>query len=109
MTLTSNNDTTCDSLTVNRDVTETYDTSFIVGTVEAGEDPEMVKEEFDFRGRDFEKQYACRFKTGVVVWRGTFGKVTVERSVSGGLEPIFEFNLHKVSYTVKYLIFCDYF
>ena len=29
--------------------------------VEAGEDPEMVKEEYDFRGRDFEKQYACRF------------------------------------------------
>ena len=28
--------------------------------VDAGEDPEMVKEEYDFRGRDFEKQYACR-------------------------------------------------
>ena len=28
--------------------------------IEAGEDPEMVKQEYDFRGRDFEKQYACR-------------------------------------------------
>ena len=28
--------------------------------VEAGEDKEMAKEEPDFRGRDFEKQYACR-------------------------------------------------
>lgn len=28
--------------------------------VDAGEDPEMLKEEHDFRGRDFEKQYACR-------------------------------------------------
>ena len=28
--------------------------------VEAGEDREMVKEEYDFRGRDFEKQYACK-------------------------------------------------
>lgn len=42
MTLESDNDTTCDSLTVNRDVTQTYDTSFIVGTVFNGEDPEYV-------------------------------------------------------------------
>lgn len=28
--------------------------------IDAGEDPEMVKQEYDFRGRDFEKQYACR-------------------------------------------------
>ena len=42
MTLESDNDTTCDSLTVNRDVTETYDTSFIVGTVVNGEDPEYL-------------------------------------------------------------------
>ena len=28
--------------------------------IDAGEDQEMVKEEYDFRGRDFEKQYACR-------------------------------------------------
>ena len=42
MKLVSNNDTTCDSFTVNRDVTEIYDTSFIVGTVEAGEDPEYL-------------------------------------------------------------------
>lgn len=29
--------------------------------VDAGEDPEMLKEEYDFRGRDFEKQYACKY------------------------------------------------
>lgn len=28
--------------------------------VDAGEDVAMSKEEPDFRGRDFEKQYACR-------------------------------------------------
>lgn len=28
--------------------------------IEAGEDVGMSKEEPDFRGRDFEKQYACR-------------------------------------------------
>lgn len=27
---------------------------------DAGEDKDMTKEEPDFRGRDFEKQYACR-------------------------------------------------
>ena len=42
MTLESNNDTTCNSLTVNRDVTETFDTSFIVGTVVSSENPEYV-------------------------------------------------------------------
>ncbi|CAG0879835.1 unnamed protein product [Darwinula stevensoni] len=63
---------------------------------DAGEDPEMVKEEPDFRGRDFEKQYACRFKPNVKVERGTFGKVVVERNQSGTkTELLFEFNLHK--------------
>jgi hypothetical protein len=43
MTLESDNNTTCNSLTVNRDVTETFDTSFIVGTIaDVGEDPEYV-------------------------------------------------------------------
>ena len=28
--------------------------------INSGEDPEMLKAENDFRGRDFEKQYACR-------------------------------------------------
>lgn len=43
MILESDNDTTCDSLTVNRDVTETFDTSFIVGTIEnTVEDPEYL-------------------------------------------------------------------
>lgn len=31
--------------------------------VDAGEDSAMSKEEPDFRGRDFEKQYACRLVT----------------------------------------------
>ena len=38
-----------------------------------------------------------RFKLDVKINRGTFGKVTVERVISGGTEPIFEFNLQKVS------------
>jgi hypothetical protein len=42
MTLESDNDTTCGSLTVNRDVTETFDTSFIVGTRTNAEDPEYL-------------------------------------------------------------------
>ncbi|KAJ9591244.1 hypothetical protein L9F63_002209, partial [Diploptera punctata] len=63
--------------------------------VEAGEDKDMAKEEPDFRGRDFEKQYACKFKRDVNVDRGTFGKVIVERIVTGGKDPLFEFNLHK--------------
>ncbi|XP_067005176.1 uncharacterized protein [Anabrus simplex] len=66
--------------------------------VEAGEDKEMEKEEPDFRGRDFEKQYACRFKPNVNVERGTFGKVIVERIVTSGKDPLFEFNLHKTGH-----------
>ncbi len=42
MILESDNNTTCNSLTVNRDVTETFDTSFIVGTVINGENPEYL-------------------------------------------------------------------
>ncbi|XP_063230691.1 uncharacterized protein LOC134535489 [Bacillus rossius redtenbacheri] len=64
--------------------------------VEAGEDEEMVKEETDFRGRDFEKQYACKFKQNVSVERGTFGKVSVDRVVNTSTkDPLFEFNLYK--------------
>ncbi|XP_046990060.1 uncharacterized protein LOC124595385 [Schistocerca americana] len=64
--------------------------------VEAGEDADMVKEEPDFRGRDFEKQYACRFKPDANVERGPFGKVIVERFVSAAAkDPLFEFNLNK--------------
>lgn len=50
-----------------------------------------------------------RFKTDVVIARGTFGKVIVERLVTGGtgLEPIFEFNLHKV-YPLSYLFILYY-
>lgn len=63
--------------------------------VEAGEDEDMSKEEPDFRGRDFEKQYACRFKPNCNVERGPFGKVIVERIIPGNKDPLFEFNLHK--------------
>ncbi len=92
--------------------------------VEAGEDAGMLKAEPDFRGRDFDLQYACRFKSGVQVvvlcsvsstgrpsrrergsccgfnrqvGRGTFGKVVVERAVPScdTMEQLFEFNLHK--------------
>lgn len=64
--------------------------------VEAGEDSEMIKEESDFRGRDFEKQYACKFKPESKIEKGTFGKVIIER-VSTKKDLLFEFNLHKVS------------
>eukprot|EP00092_Neocalanus_flemingeri_P026631 GFUD01028866.1.p1 GENE.GFUD01028866.1~~GFUD01028866.1.p1 ORF type:complete len:967 (+),score=196.03 GFUD01028866.1:59-2959(+) len=65
--------------------------------VEAGEEDEMEKEELDFRGRDFEKQFACIFKEDVKVDRGTFGKVIVDRvgPDKQKLENLFEFNLKK--------------
>ncbi|CAG2068942.1 unnamed protein product, partial [Timema podura] len=59
------------------------------------QDKEMAKEEPDFRGRDFEKQYACKFKVDTNVDRGTFGKVIVERIVKSNKDPLFEFNLNK--------------
>ncbi|KAG1652899.1 Ankyrin-2 [Nymphon striatum] len=63
--------------------------------VEAGEDPLLIKEEPDFRGREFEKQFACKFKQ-LPISKGAFGKVIVERKVSSGQrEPLFEFNLNK--------------
>ena len=43
--------------------------------VSAGEEENMEKEEPDFRGRDFEKQFACIFRDTQKVERGTFGKV----------------------------------
>jgi len=65
--------------------------------VEAGEEEEMEKEEFDFRGRDFEKQFACIFKDDFKVDRGTFGKVIVDRVGPDKIkmENLFEFNLKK--------------
>ncbi|XP_059477456.1 uncharacterized protein LOC132197884 [Neocloeon triangulifer] len=63
---------------------------------EAGEEAEMCKEEPDFRGRDFEKQYACRFKSDSKIDMGAFGKVLVEKSKNTGRNDlIFEFNLYK--------------
>lgn len=65
--------------------------------VDAGEDVSLLKTEPDFRGREFEKQFACRFRQEKPsVERGTFGKVIVERKPKEGPnEPLFEFNLHK--------------
>ena len=65
--------------------------------IEAGEDDEMEKEELDFRGRDFEKQFACIFKDDLKVDRGTFGKVIVDRvgPDKQRIENCFEFNLKK--------------
>ncbi|XP_013792671.1 uncharacterized protein LOC106476569 [Limulus polyphemus] len=65
--------------------------------LDAGEDKSLFKLEPDFRGREFEKQFACRFKQEKpVIERGIFGKVVVERKLNvGENEPIFEFNLYK--------------
>jgi len=65
--------------------------------VSAGEEDQMEKEEPDFRGRDFEKQFACIFREDIKVDRGTFGKVIVDRL---GIdrqkqENLFEFNIQK--------------
>jgi len=62
----------------------------------AGEEPSLEKEEPDFRGREFEKQFACIFKEEDKVDRGTFGKVILDRIVPGaGTDNLFEFNLRK--------------
>lgn len=63
--------------------------------IEVGEDDEMEKEEPDFRGRDFEKQFACIFNEEKAVERGTFGKVVVNRTSGNEKEELFNFNLNK--------------
>jgi len=67
--------------------------------VEAGEEERMEKEEPDFRGRDFEKQFSCIFKRDLTtnIDRGTFGKVILDRVGENKekLENLFEFNLNK--------------
>ena len=67
--------------------------------VEAGEEERMEKEEPDFRGRDFEKQFSCIFKKDLKtnIDRGTFGKVILDRVGENRekLENLFEFNLNK--------------
>ncbi|RWS25106.1 uncharacterized protein B4U80_07940 [Leptotrombidium deliense] len=65
--------------------------------VEAGEDDDLTKIEDDFRGREFEKQFVCRYKEGKeIVNKGTIGKVVVERVINPTKnELLFEFNLHK--------------
>merc|ERR1719481_1845671 len=67
--------------------------------VEAGEEEKMEKEEPDFRGRDFEKQFSCIFKKDMKtnIDRGTFGKVVLDRIGENRqrIENLFEFNLNK--------------
>jgi len=67
--------------------------------IEAGEEEKMEKEEPDFRGRDFEKQFSCIFKKDLRtnIDRGTFGKVILDRIGENRekLENLFEFNLNK--------------
>ncbi|CAH1794394.1 unnamed protein product [Owenia fusiformis] len=59
-----------------------------------GEDITLSKVELDFRGREFEKQFACRFK-GASVDKGVFGKVFLERKIAAIFTPLLEFNLTK--------------
>lgn len=37
--------------------------------IDAGEESEMCKEEPDFIGRDFEKQYACKWVSNKILYR----------------------------------------
>ena len=64
---------------------------------EAGEDDVMEKVEENFRGDDFNKQFALLFHEKLRVERGTFGKVMVDRVDCDKvkLENLFEFNLTK--------------
>ena len=64
---------------------------------EAGEEDVLEKLEEGFRGSDFSKQFACVFKEGTKVDKGTFGKVFVSSvdSEKIKMENLFEFNLTK--------------
>ncbi|XP_078610022.1 uncharacterized protein LOC144881137 [Branchiostoma floridae x Branchiostoma japonicum] len=62
---------------------------------DAGEEDSLAQTEADFRGQEFDKSFACRFK-GQPIERGVFGKVFVERRVQKGVsEQVFHFNLTK--------------
>ncbi|XP_078690664.1 uncharacterized protein LOC144921491 [Branchiostoma floridae x Branchiostoma belcheri] len=62
---------------------------------DAGEDDSLAQTEADFRGQEFDKSFACRFKDRPIE-RGVFGKVFVERRVQEGVsEQVFHFNLTK--------------
>ncbi|CAH1276505.1 LRSAM1 [Branchiostoma lanceolatum] len=62
---------------------------------DAGEDDSLAQTEADFRGQEFDKSFACRFKDRPID-RGVFGKVFVERRVQKGVsEQVFHFNLTK--------------
>lgn len=58
--------------------------------MDAGEEESMEKEEPDFRGRDFEKQFACIFREDLKVDRGTFGKVGPYLTLEFGLYYILD-------------------
>ncbi|XP_033117870.1 uncharacterized protein LOC117117612 [Anneissia japonica] len=63
----------------------------------AGEDASLIQVENKFRGNDFEKQFALKFK-GARLTRGVFGKVFVSQKKEDGSEvSLFQFNLIKSS------------
>ncbi|XP_041473078.1 uncharacterized protein LOC121422236 [Lytechinus variegatus] len=65
----------------------------------ASEDPSLEKVEANYRGGEFEMQFACRFKgSNKPKEREIFGKVFVKRRKEDGSEErLFEFNLIKKS------------
>ena len=71
----------------------------------ASEDPSLEKVEANYRGGEFEMQFACRFKgPNKPKEREIFGKVFVKKRREDGTEErLFEFNLIKVTlpYTVE--------
>ena len=65
----------------------------------AGEDESLEQEEENYKGGEFEKQFACKFK-GQPSNKDIFGKVFVRRRWENGAEErLFEFNLIKVRLT----------
>ena len=63
----------------------------------AGEDPSLEKIEANYRGGEFDVQFACKFKDRQPTNRDIFGKVFVKRRIDGREEKLFEFNLIQVS------------
>lgn len=71
----------------------------------ASEDPSLEKVEANYKGGEFEMQFACRFKgSNKPKEKEIFGKVFVRRRKEDGSEErLFEFNLIKVNYPSKVL------
>ena len=69
----------------------------------ASEDPSLEKIEANYKGGEFEMQFACRFKgSNKPKEREIFGKVFVKRRKEDGSEErLFEFNLIKVHCAFK--------